>query len=99
MHANTDLRASAGYGKAAGYLATRQRGYPAMSAATVNTLTLVHAPAQNCKALFMDDRLVVWADPAQDDPLYLIDEAAAHLAASFGVAITYRTGDLSHLLN
>jgi len=62
-------------------------------------LTVIHAPQQNSKALFLNGQLVVWADPAQDDPLHLIDEAAQHLANSFGVDVRYLTGDLSHLLN
>ncbi|MCW9051477.1 MAG: hypothetical protein OQJ91_04025 [Motiliproteus sp.] len=60
-------------------------------------ITVIEIPTRNTKALFVNDDLVVWADPQQDDPIYLVDEAAEHLAGVHRVSINYLTCELPDL--
>ncbi|MFT6917134.1 MAG: hypothetical protein ACJAWL_003491 [Motiliproteus sp.] len=50
-------------------------------------ITVIHDLSRATKALFIDQQLVLQSDPTQDDPLYLIDEAAEQLAAIHRVLV------------
>ena len=50
-------------------------------------ITVIHDLSRQTKTLFVDRQLVVQSDPTQNDPLYLIDEAAEHLARIYRVDV------------
>jgi hypothetical protein len=54
-------------------------------------ITVVHDLSRQIKTLFVDYQLVLQSNPAQGDPLYLIDEAAEHLASIHRVKVMQLT--------
>lgn len=58
-------------------------------------LIVLDMPSIKSKALYIDGKLIVRADPEFGDSLYLVDEAAEHLAKIHKVDVTYLVCDQS----
>ncbi len=50
-------------------------------------IVVVENFAGNSRSLFVDRQLVVQSDPNLGDPLYLVDEAAEHLAMIYQLPV------------